>query len=232
MFEPKAIVPISYCAEWADGYGARGWKLDVALDDPEIIASTSDAGLCIPTSVLIHDILDHYLCGLSPSGQRAEASALHQLALRTGADPLPDLAQMVDEDLLHGRVIGETMYNFLPENLRDQLPAGLVEDRAIIKYLLSIFDKEAFRNLLIEYLVDLGKNDADRARAHYESKGLQYGQRGALGLAMQSLLVEIDSLAKNSNWRTAHAAYILSNGRCALDVSLPISIDFEAAYSI
>jgi hypothetical protein len=110
MFEPSVTVPISYCAEWMDGYGARGWKIDMTVDDPEIIASTSETGLHIPTSVLIHDILDHYLCGLPPSGHRNEAIALHQLALRTGADPLPDLAQMVDEDLIHGHVLGETMH--------------------------------------------------------------------------------------------------------------------------
>jgi hypothetical protein len=53
--------------------------------------------------VFIHDILDHALCGLPSSGRRAEAIALLQLAARTGADPRPDFAQMVDEDLLQGR---------------------------------------------------------------------------------------------------------------------------------
>jgi hypothetical protein len=46
----------------------------------------------------------------------------------SGADPLPDLVQMVDEDLIHGHVLGETMRTCLPEGLRLQLPEGLVED--------------------------------------------------------------------------------------------------------
>ncbi|WP_239060403.1 hypothetical protein [Acidithiobacillus ferrooxidans] len=177
MFEPSVTVPISYCAEWMDGYGARGWKIDMTVDDPEIIASTSETGLHIPTSVLIHDILDHYLCGLPPSGHRNEAIALHQLALRTGADPLPDLAQMVDEDLIHGHVLGETMHTFLPENLRRQLPEELAEGQAIAHYLLSILGQEAFRELLIKRLVELGQDSAAQARAHYQSSGLQYNQR-------------------------------------------------------
>lgn len=79
-------VSVTYRREWQDGYGARGWKLDVSLDDPEVIASTAEAGLRLPTSVLIQDILDHHLSGLALGGHRNEAVALHQLGLRTGAD--------------------------------------------------------------------------------------------------------------------------------------------------
>ena len=230
MFEPSVTVPISYCAEWMDGYGARGWKIDMTVDDPEIIASTSETGLHIPTSVLIHDILDHYLCGLPPSGHRNEAIALHQLALRTGADPLPDLAQMVDEDLIHGHVLGETMHTFLPENLRRQLPEELAEGQAIAHYLLSILGQEAFRELLIKRLVELGQDSAAQARAHYQSSGLQYNQRSSLGLVMQSLLVKLDVMALTSAWQKAHAAFLLGNGQCALCIDLPISVHFESVY--
>ncbi len=230
MFESSVTVPISYCAEWMDGYGARGWKIDTALDDPEIIASTSETGLHIPTSVLIHDILDHDLCGLPPSGHRNEAIALRQLALRTGADPLPDLLQMVDEGLIHGQVLGETMRTFLPETLRRQLPEGLIEDRAIARYLISILSQEAFRETLIERLLEFGKDGATHAQAHYQSNGLDYNQRGLLGLAMQSLLVELDIMALRAEWQKAHAAFILSNGHCALCVDLPIPIRFASIY--
>ena len=230
--ESLVTVPVSYCAQWTDGYGARGWKLDVAVDDPEIIASTSDSGIRIPTSVLVHDVLDHYLCGLPPSGHRAEAVALHQLAQRTGADPLPDLAQMVDEDLIHGRVLGETMHSILPDNLRLLLPAALVEDRAIVQYLLSILGKDVFRNILIDRLVDIGRDGAADAISRYEASGLLCSRRGALGLAMQSLLVEMDSLALRSEWKTAHAVFLLENDRCVLCTDLPINAKFESVYSI
>lgn len=65
-------IPVTYRHEWHDGFGARGWKLDYSLDDPYIIAATAETGNRIPTSVLVHDILDHYLCGLPLSGQRNE----------------------------------------------------------------------------------------------------------------------------------------------------------------
>ncbi len=224
-------VPIRYYEQWADGYGARGWKLDAAMDDPEIIASTSDHGVRIPTSVLIHDVLDHYLCGLPPSGHRAEAVALQQLAQRTGADPLPDLAQMVDEDLIHGRVLGETMLSILPDNLRRLLPSALMEDRAIAQHLVSILGKEVFRNVLIDRLADIGRDGAADAISHYEASGLLCSRRRALGLAMQSLLVEVDSLALRSEWTTAHAVFLLESDRCVLCIDLPINAKFESLYS-
>ena len=83
----------------------------------------------------------------------------------SGADPLPDLVQMVDEDLIHGHVLGETMRTCLPEGLRLQLPEGLVEDRAIARCLISILGQEAFRKALIKRLLELGQEGAARARA-------------------------------------------------------------------
>ncbi|MEA1051523.1 hypothetical protein U5801_17165 [Lamprobacter modestohalophilus] len=77
-----------YRCDWPDGFGARGWKLASAIDDPNIIASTPATGDQIPTAVFIHDILDHALCGLPPSGHRAESIALLQLAARTGSQAL------------------------------------------------------------------------------------------------------------------------------------------------
>lgn len=48
MTEPCITVPVIYRHEWADGFGARGWKLEVAIDDSEVIAATSETGLRIP----------------------------------------------------------------------------------------------------------------------------------------------------------------------------------------
>jgi len=41
-----------YQREWPDGFGARGWKLATAINDPNIIASTPATGDRIPTAVL------------------------------------------------------------------------------------------------------------------------------------------------------------------------------------
>lgn len=221
MPEPLVIVPVIYHREWADGFGARGWKLKAAVNDPEVIAATSETGRCIPTSVLIHDILDHHLCGLPLSGHRNEAIALHQLCLRTGANPLPDLFQMVDEDLMHDNVIGESIRTFLPKHLCALLPNDMSDDRTIAGYLIDVVGREGLRKALVQRMVDFGLGRAAEAREHYQLTGLDHARRGPLGVALQSLLAKIDALAMASGWEQAHGAFHLGANRCALHIDSP-----------
>ncbi len=223
-------VAVTYRREWQDGYGARGWKLDVSLDDPEVIASTVETGLRLPTSVLIHDILDHHLCGLALSGHRNEAIALHQLALRTGSDPSPDLQQMVDEDLMHGGVVGEPMRAFLPAALRELLPVGLDDNQAIARYLVAKLGREALRQSLVRHMLDIGRDAAGTAQKHYRNTGLDYARRGALGLALQGLLARIDDQAVSENWDAARGSFMLADSHCALRLDRPQTVCLETPY--
>ena len=98
QYASEVRVSCLYRRTWQDGFGARGWKLAGTANDPEVIASTAATGERIPTSVFVHDILDHFLCGLGPSGHRNEAVALLQLAARTGdEDYLGSLGRACDE---------------------------------------------------------------------------------------------------------------------------------------
>ena len=169
---------------WQDGFGARGWKLASAVGDPEVIASTAATGERIRTSVFVHDILDHILCGLPNSGHRNEAVALVQLARRTGADPTPDFVQMVEEDLLQGRIIGESLVGFLPADLVSHLAATDQDGRAIITALQAVLGKEGLRERLIARFFELGEAGAAQAAARYAAHRLDYDQRGALGLGI------------------------------------------------
>ena len=115
MSVKNITISVVYRSLWQDGFAARGWKLAVAINDPLVIASTPYTGSHIPTSVFVHDILDHYLCGLPLSGHRNEAIALTQLGSRTDTDIGMDFQQMIDEDILSGQVNGETLDSFLPD---------------------------------------------------------------------------------------------------------------------
>lgn len=75
------VFPACYRDGWQDGYGACGWKLEVALSDPAIIACTAYTGKQVPTSVLVHDILDHLVSGFGLSGYR--------IFRRLSCSPLP-----------------------------------------------------------------------------------------------------------------------------------------------
>jgi hypothetical protein len=219
-----------YRRSWEDGFGARGWKLARALDDPEVIAATAATGERIPTSVLIHDILDHAFCGLGTSGHRTEAIALLQLAERTGADPMPDFAQMVDEDLLMGRAVGESFRDLLPPDLSAQIPDTMRNGQTIAAHLRTVMGPDALRQQLIQRLFELGQAGAPRAREAYARHGLDYSRRGPLGLALQGLLVRADELVRARDWASATAEIWVDPRRCGFEITAPASWSGTASY--
>ena len=223
-------VPCLYRRSWQDGFGARGWKLASTANDPEVIASTAATGERIPTSVFVHDILDHSLCGLGPSGHRNEAVALLQLAARTGTDPTPDFAQMVDEDLLQGRVLGETFHEFLPPELTNTLPAGIRDGKPIVERLQAQLGAEVFRKRLIAWFFVLGKAGTSKAREHYASQGLDYARRGPLGLALQRLLEQADTRVRETNLETAAGEIWITPRHCGFRIRDPQRWSRETAY--
>ncbi|MFO7592846.1 MAG: hypothetical protein R6X15_02220 [Pseudomonadota bacterium] len=228
--EREVRIPFSYYREWQDGFGARGWKLDCSIGDPAVIAATAETGERIPTSVFIHDILDHHLCGLPMSGHRNEAIALIQLASRTGADPRPDFAGMVREDLMQGQVNGEPLRNFLPPDLVRMLPEGMVDGRAVIDRLSDTLGQEVLGERLIRRFFDLGESGADEAARRYQSHGLDYARRGELGLALQALLVEMDRHAVAEHWREAHGEVVLTSRECGFVLSEPQQCVWRKGY--
>lgn len=194
-FEAGAVcVPVHYRAHWDDGFGARGWKLGDAGLDPEIIASTRETGGLIPTSVLVHDALDHLLSGFAPSGHRAEAMALAQLARRTGSDPTPDYCQMIREDLLHGQIGGESACSFIGSGLRHVRAAGSPcgDDRQVMADLRQRLGDEALTAALLARFERLGAAGQAHAAASWQRLGLDPTRSGPLGLAMQAVLEVID----------------------------------------
>lgn len=190
----EIVITLTYKQIWDDGYGARGWKLDSTLDDPEIIASTPYHGEKIATSVLIHDMLDHYLSGFGPSGHRNEAMALTQLGSRTNTDIEPDFAQMVDEDILQGNIIGEPLETFLPTTLSTILPDSLSTNADKMGFLAQKFGQKPLRLMLVERFYELGKLGIPSAIAHYRGYGLNYACCKATGIALQTLLEQIDQI--------------------------------------
>lgn len=232
MRMPRTEIAVTYRREWADGFGARGWKLDDALDDPDVIAATAETGTRIPTSVLVHDILDHYLCGLPLSGHRNEAKALYQLAVRTGADPAPDFAQMVEEDVLHGHVNGESIQQFLPAWLLALVPEGTTTGRDLIADLAGQLGRPALRRALIMRFFELGAEHATAAMQRFEQSGLDYAKRAVYGDGLQRVLRKADAWALETQLETARGAFVLGRERCALAIVAPEPRQFETAYDI
>jgi len=187
-------LPVTYQKSWNDGFGARGWKLDATIGDPQIIASTRETGQQINTSVFVHDILDHFLSGFGVSGHRSEAMALIQLSKRTNADPRPDYEQMVKEDIINGRVNGESLLTFLPDQLKDLLPSNLkMTDSEIIIFLKQKISEDKLYDILVEHFFTLGKRGEEHALKSWKALGLNPAKSTQIGRALQNLLEVIDS---------------------------------------
>ncbi len=210
-------LPATYCSEWQDGFGVRGWKLDVSIGDPAVIASTEETGQRIPTSVFVHDILDHHLCGLPMSGHRNEAIALKLLEERTGSSPVPDYAQMIDEDILPGEVNGEDMLSFLPDTLLDQVPeVARTDGRSIIQYLSELLGKDVLKQSLLEHFHNLGEDGYQQARDSWHATGLDFQRREQIGLCIQRLLENSSQFLKDKAPELVHAEIRLSKEKCSL----------------
>ena len=212
-------VSVTYKKTWEDGFGARGWKLDAAIGDDNIIASTRETGQKIVTSVFIHDILDHFLSGFNVSGHRSEAMALIQLFKRTGSDPRADYEQMVKEDIENGRVNGETMISFLPESLRSLLPTDTaMTDKEIINCLKNTVDKMQLRDVLIEHFFTLGQSGTEHAIKSWKKLGLDPEKSSQIGLALQDILNRVDRIVEESGVEALEATIVISNESCVLNI--------------
>lgn len=213
-------ISVSYRDEWEDGFGARGWKLDAAMRDSTVIASTAYTGDNVPTSVLIHDILDHLLCGFGFSGHRNEAMAVIQLASRTGADTRTSFQPMVEE-VMRGLILGESIETFLPDTLRQHLPDGPLSDKERMSHLSRRLGKQRLRSQLLDHFQMTGEEGIGQAKAHWHRAGLDYNRSAAIGLCLQELLVQADTMALTRQWQHARACFLVDNGECKLNIEFP-----------
>jgi hypothetical protein len=216
-----ASVPVSYRLSWDDGFGARGWKLDCSIGEASVIAATAETGCRIGTSVLVHDLLDHYLCGVGIGGHRNEAIALVQLAERTGSDPTPDILQIIEEDLLIGHVNGESMHDFLPVWLIHFVPSTLREGASIIQRLEQRLGRETLREALLDHFLALGTKGAQQARRNFERHELEYFRRAQMGFCLQSLLKQADEAVVKAGTEKAAGKFLVGNETCSLMLNDP-----------
>ena len=224
----SAHIAVTYRREWNDGFGARGWKLDLSMGDPVVIAATAETGCRIHTSVLVHDILDHHLCGLPLSGHRNEAVALLMLAERTGSDPRPDFTQMVEEELIHGMVNGEPYREFLPDDLCERVPPDLTDGPGLARRLVDQLGRETLKERLVERFFELGRAGWGAARGAWDESGLDFTHRTALGTALQRLLAEADTELVERGVDTAHGRFHLGDRACSLELDQPDAHTYRA----
>ena len=211
------IVPIRYHSEWNDGFGARGWKLEAAIGDDQVIASTAFTGAISNTSVFVHDIVDHHLCGLPLSGHRYEAVAVMLHAIRSGVPVDRSIATMVDEILETGHC-GEELDTFLPTSITRYIGSLADSPKDIMQSLRLQMGTPILRNRLIEHYYHLGIWGVEKAQLNWESKGLKISHRGAIGLCLQRLITRADRYVTNNAIVETNGAASVGNEICRLTI--------------
>lgn len=226
-------VPVTYKEVWDDEFGARGWKVNATIGDPEIIASTRETGQRINTSVFIHDILDHFFSGFGVSGRRSEAMALIQLSKRTGSDPEPDYEQLVRKDILSGRVNGEELMDFLPADLYALVPEqSTMTDKETIAFLRERIGKDRLKNSLVYHFFKLGKAGETHANESWRRLGLDTKKRKDIGEALQTLLGVIDQAVEELGAEEAHGMISINNRCVAFTLTANSLIDSTEGYEV
>lgn len=217
--ESIVIIECTYHTLWEDGFGARGWKINQSMDDPAVIASTAETGTRIPTSVFVHDIVDHHLCGLELSGHRNEAIALLLLHERTRSDPAADFEQLINEDIIRGHVNGEAMADFLPQDLRKNIPLRYSrDDKLTIGFLCGLLGEPQLRKKLVQHFFQIGHNNRKSALKNWNKTGLDYSKRAAIGLSIQRLLSRIDPVLISKSPTVVHGQLHINNHSCQLEM--------------
>lgn len=204
------VVPALYAEQWEDGFGARGWKLDVPGLGEDVIAATPYTGQRIPTSVFVHDLVDHHLCGFRLSGYLDEAGALVQLAERTGSDPVGDFQQIIDEDLLSGLVAGSDWKVLLPAPLAAQIDPS-ADPKVTLQDLRRKLGDGLLRALFTAGFVHEGWLRREAARTAWTAHGLDYAARARIALALQELFEWMDAQVQSHAWPRARGAFSIGN---------------------
>jgi len=226
-------VPVTYKKVWDDEFGARGWKVNATIGDPEIIASTRETGQRINTSVFIHDVLDHFLSGFGVSGHRSEAMALIQLSKRTGSNPGPDYEQLVREDILNGRVNGEELMDFLPADVYVLIPEhSTMTDKETVAFLRERIGEDRLKKSLVDHFFKLGKLGETHADESWRTLGLDTKKRSVIGEALQSLLGVIDQTVEESGAEEVHGVIIINNSNVTFTMSENSLIDSIEGYQV
>ncbi len=213
-----AIVDIIYRSEWEDGFGARGWKLTSTIGDPRVIATTAFVGERSDTSVFVHDIVDHRLCGLGIGGHRNEAVAIFLHALRSSVSTHSSVALMVEELMLGGDC-GEPLADFLPADLCPRDEPETRSNRMIMQTLIDGHGSSAVYERLIAHYRAIGSAGVLRALSSWASHGLGVNRRTAIGRCLQKIIQTAEEQVVAHGIELAQGRIHIDNDACTLTLN-------------
>ncbi len=213
----EIVFALTFRSEWQDGYGAQGWKLDLARNDPAVVACTAYTGDKTPTSVLVHDILDHLVSGFPLSGYANEARATAMHGLRNGIEVRSSYEWMADE-LLNGDGREELLTQFLPPDIVAGIPQLTRPDETIAS-LIAAYGRARIKSHIVERFFRVGLSGIPVAFANWQSQHLGFDRMHAIGLCLQALLVKAQDIIEKSAIEAANGRCLVGNTACEFIVT-------------
>lgn len=207
-------VEVVFQEYWNDGFGARGWKLASAISDPRVVASTAHVGLISPTCVLVHDIMDHYLCGLQIGGHRSEVVATMLHAMRNDLPVRKSINMMVDE-LCAVAYCGETLAEYIPEDMLGSMPSNTPSEQ-MSAVLTAGLERNRMRERLVDHYYALGLAGLTAALVHYEGLGLSLAKRYEVGIRLQKLFENAESHILRRDCDRTSGVLEVADNKCGL----------------
>lgn len=220
-------VPLVYRTDWDDGFYARGWKIEGEMRRGAVIASTSTISGASPTSVPVHDILDHWVSGFSCHEWIGEAKAIVMHGLRNGIDVRRSLQAMAQEMAQGGYSLrgGE-----------EPLSAGGSVDadcpaRASLRgerKRRSAAVEESFTtrvNVLTMALHRRGLEGVGEAVQRWRWHGLEFGRMELIGRALQELLNAAECRLAKSKAHEAKGVVTITNQECCMTLIAGDEVD-------
>jgi len=212
------ILDVVYRSEWDDGFGARGWKLTSTISDQRVIATTAFIGEVSDTSVFVHDIVDHHLCGLGIGGHRNEAIAVFLHALRSNV-PIESSITMMVEDLMKSGECGERLETFLPREMLVITDYDIVPRKRFMHSIIQQYGERDIYERLVEHYYMIGASGVRAGLNAWASHGLLNAQRTAIGRCLQTLIEQMDTHMLDLEQTTAEARVYIENHICCASIN-------------
>lgn len=209
---------LTYRDEWSDSFGARGWKLESAVANPEIIACTAHAGGKSPTSVIVHDILDHLVSGFGLSGCLNEARAIVMHGLRNGIEVRSSFECLVD-DILRDPASDSDARELFAALLPAPVRFCCRSSAEMVERVGAQLGTAKMRARLIQRLIGVGLGGVRTAMTNWERRHLPFEKMADIGFCVQELLEKADDAILANKIAVADALLDLSDDVCRLELS-------------
>jgi hypothetical protein len=99
----------------------------------------------------------------------------------------------------------------------------------MITLLCRQLGKAALRERLIQRFFELGKAETGKIRSLWKARGPDYGQRGAMGLALQRILELADRDVCELALEEVRGKFMVADSCCALDLTHPVQQRYQSA---